>query len=93
MFYQDDDYPDEEMEQPAATEDVGPEKPRPTPQPRLTQRTLPTQRQEIDEKRMFSGLLPFILQCLPTALSVVIPDTQYDRVSLLSKILERHQGK
>ena len=52
----------------------------------------PPQSDVEDDREMFADLLKFILQCLPTALSIIMADCQYDRVTLLRKILDRNTG-
>lgn len=65
----------------------------PVPRPRA--RHIPPariERREDDDEQMFADLMNFIVQCLPTAMSVIITDSQYDRTTLLTSILERNQG-
>lgn len=47
---------------------------------------------EEDGDAMFEGVMPFILQTLPAAISVITADHQYDRVALLKKLLSRTTG-
>lgn len=45
-----------------------------------------------DDEQMFADLMKFVVQCLPAALSVIITDSQYDRTTFLTRVLERNQG-
>lgn len=76
---QDDEYPDVEM---------GGEQHNPVPAPRLPRRATDNR----ERKDEYEGLMSFILQCLPPALSVIMVDCKYDRANLLRRILEHNTG-
>ena len=91
-MFQDDEYPDVEMTPNQLDEEpLLPSAAQPAAE-RNHQLKTQSQRDEEDEDLMFGDLLPFILQCVSPALSVIIADCQYDRAELLKKILQRNQG-
>ena len=45
------------------------------------------------ETENYNYLLPFIMQCLPAAVSIIQTSQQYDRVTHVKDLMHRNRGK